>query len=92
MVNEKGLLVMQDRLNPIELSGPVAQAELADLLAMLLRVLDQEDPTGELRQIALLQLEEYSASAIARKLKRRKSYILQRVRMIRILWQESALL
>jgi len=57
-----------------------------------LRVLDQEDPTGELRQIALLQLEEYSASAIARKLKRRKSYILQRVRMIRILWQESALL
>jgi hypothetical protein len=79
-------------LNPIELSGPVAQAELADLLAMLLRVLDQEDPTGELRQIALLQLEEYSASAIARKLKRRKSYILQRVRMIRILWQESALL
>ena len=92
MVNEKGLLVMQDRLNAIELSGPVAQAELADLLAMLLRVLDQEDPTGELRQIALLQLEEYSASAIARKLKRRKSYILQRVRMIRILWQESALL
>jgi hypothetical protein len=83
---------MQDRLNAIELSGPVAQAELADLLAMLLRVLDQEDPTGELRQIALLQLEEYSASAIARKLKRRKSYILQRVRMIRILWQESALL
>jgi hypothetical protein len=92
MVNEKGLLVMQDRLNAIELSGPVAQAELADLLAMLLRVLDQEDPSGELRQIALLQLEEYSASAIARKLKRRKSYILQRVRMIRILWQESALL
>ena len=92
MVNEKGLLLMQDRLNAIELSGPVAQAELADLLAMLLRVLDQEDPTGELRQIALLQLEEYSASAIARKLKRRKSYILQRVRMIRILWQESALL
>jgi hypothetical protein len=83
---------MQDRLNAIELSGPVAQAELADLLAMLLRVLDQEDPSGELRQIALLQLEEYSASAIARKLKRRKSYILQRVRMIRILWQESALL
>jgi len=72
-----------------EISGPDAQAEMADLIETLFRRLDQEDPTGELRQIALLKLEEHSASAIAKRLKRRKNHVLQRIRLIRILWEES---
>jgi hypothetical protein len=88
-VNE---LVTQDQSRRrliMEISGPDAQAEMADLIETLFRRLDQEDPTGELRQIALLKLEEHSASAIARRLKRRKNHVLQRVRLIRILWEES---
>jgi hypothetical protein len=73
----------------MEISGPDAQAEMADLIETLFRRLDQEDPTGELRQIALLKLEEHSASAIAKRLKRRKNHVLQRIRLIRILWEES---
>jgi hypothetical protein len=88
-VNE---LVTQDQSRRrliMEISGPDAQAEMADLIETLFRRLDQEDPTGELRQIALLKLEEHSASAIARRLKRRKNHVLQRIRLIRILWEES---
>ena len=88
-VNE---LVTQDQSRRrliMEISGPEAQAEMADLIETLFRRLDQEDPTGELRQIALLKLEEHSASAIARRLKRRKNHVLQRIRLIRILWEES---
>ena len=88
-VNE---LVTQDQSRRrliMGISGPDAQAEMADLIETLFRRLDQEDPTGELRQIALLKLEEHSASAIARRLKRRKNHVLQRVRLIRILWEES---
>jgi hypothetical protein len=88
-VNE---LVTQDQSRRrliLEISGPDAQAEMADLIETLFRRLDQEDPTGELRQIALLKLEEHSASAIAKRLKRRKNHVLQRVRLIRILWEES---
>lgn len=85
-------LVTQDQSRRrliMEISGPDAQAEMADLIETLFRRLDQEDPTGELRQIALLKLEEHSASAIARRLKRRKNHVLQRIRLIRILWEES---
>ena len=88
-VNE---LVTQDQTRRrllLEISGPDAQAEMADLIETLFLRLDQEDPTGELRKIALLQLEEHSASAIARRLKRRKNHVLQRIRLIRILWEES---
>lgn len=75
----------------MELSGPAAEAELADLVETLLRHLDQEDPTGELRQIALLQLEQHSATAIAQRLQKRKTYVLQRIRWVRILWEEVIL-
>jgi hypothetical protein len=88
-VNE---LVTQDQSRRrllLELSGPDAQAEMADLIETLFLRLDQEDSTGELRKIALLQLEEHSASAIAKRLKRRKNHVLQRIRLIRILWEES---
>jgi hypothetical protein len=72
----------------MELSGPVAEAEMADLVETLFRHLDQEDPSGELRQIAMLQLEQHSATAIAQKMKKRKTYVLQRIRWVRILWEE----
>jgi hypothetical protein len=72
----------------MDISGPEVQAEMADLIETLFRRLDQEDPTGELRKIALLQLEEHSANSIASKLKRRKNHVLQRIRWIRILFEE----
>jgi hypothetical protein len=72
----------------MELSGPVAEAEMADLVETLFRHLDQEDPSGELRQIAMLQLEQHSATAIAQKMQKRKTYVLQRIRWVRILWEE----
>ncbi|MFM2218807.1 MAG: hypothetical protein RL240_3125 [Planctomycetota bacterium] len=74
-----------------ELSGPVAKAQFADLVSHLLQKLDQEDPTGELRQIALLKLDEYSAEEIGKIVKRRKSHVLQSIRLIRMLWEVSAL-
>jgi hypothetical protein len=75
----------------MDISGPEVQAEMADLIETLFRRLDQEDPTGELQKIALLQLDEHSATSIARKLKRRKNHVLQRVRWIRILFEEILL-
>jgi hypothetical protein len=75
----------------MDISGPEVQAEMADLIETLFRRLDQEDPSGELRKIALLQLEEHSATSIASKLKRRKNHVLQRIRWIRILFEEILL-
>jgi len=75
----------------MDISGPEVQAEMADLIETLFRRLDQEDPTGELRKIALLQLDGHSATSLARKLKRRKNHVLQRVRWIRILFEEILL-
>ena len=57
-----------------------------------MRRLDLEDPSGELRTIATLQLDQHSASDIAKILRRRKTVILQKVRLIRIVWEESGLL
>lgn len=72
-----------------QLDSHEAQSELNDLLEHLLGKLDQEDPTGELRQIALLYLNENSASAIANLLRRRKTNILHKVQLIRSLWEEA---
>jgi hypothetical protein len=65
-----------------------AENQLADLLEFLLNRLDVEDPSGELRKIAILHLEDHSASSIARMLKRRKTNILVSLRWIRSLWEE----
>ena len=75
--------------SPIEnLQCPQAAVEMADLLEHLLQKLDTEDPTGELRQIAILHLEDHSASSIAKILRRRKITILISLRLIRSLWEE----
>ena len=49
----------------MDISGPEVQAEMADLIETLFRRLDQEDPTGELRKIALLQLDEHLIHFVA---------------------------
>ncbi len=71
-----------------DLNSPQVETELADLVETLVRILDDEDPTGELRQIALLQLDGFSANEIARTIKRRKTIVLQKIRLIRILWKK----
>lgn len=70
-----------------DLRSPEAPIILQDLIRHWLQRLDQEDPTGELRQIAVWTLEDVSGSEIARILKKRKSVILQRLRLIRLLWE-----
>ena len=72
----------------IDLRAPEAPTIMKDMVKYWLDRLDEEDPTGELRQIAVWSMEEISGSEIARILKRRKSYVLQRIRLIRLLWEE----
>lgn len=73
------------------LESPSAKAELADLIEHLMTNLDRIDGSGELRNIALLQLEERSANEIAKILRRRKIHVLQRIRLIKLLCEESDL-
>jgi hypothetical protein len=61
---------------------------MADMVQCWLNRLDLEDPSGELRQIAIWSMEDISGSEIARILKKRKSYVLQQIRLIRLLWEE----
>jgi DNA-directed RNA polymerase specialized sigma24 family protein len=72
-----------------DFSSPETETQLADLLEFLMRRLDDEDPSGELRTVAALHLDQHSASDIARILRRRKTVILQKIRLIRIIWVES---
>ncbi len=71
-----------------DLQSSFAQAEVADLLEYLLSRLDLEDPSLTLRKIALLYLDEHSASSIAKALHKRKTSILISLRLIRSIWQE----
>ena len=59
--------------------------DASDQLVFLLQLLDQEDSTGELRQIALWKLEGLSNEQIAKQLKRRNSLVGQKLRLIRLL-------
>lgn len=61
--------------------------DASDQLLFLLQLLDREDATGELRQIALWKLEGMSNEQIARQLKRRTSLVGQKLRLIRLLWE-----
>ncbi len=71
-----------------DLQTPFAQAQAADLLEYLMSRLDLEDPSHTLRKIALLYLDEHSASSIAKALHKRKRSILISLRLIRSIWQE----
>lgn len=74
-----------------QLNSQEAQAELADLIEYLLGKLDLQDPSGELRQIAMLYLDEHSASSIAKTLQRRKTNILHKIQWIRAIWEEAVI-
>ncbi len=65
----------------------VELVDASDELVFLLQLLDQEDSTGELRQIALWKLEGLSNEQIAKQLKRRNSLVAQKLRLIRLLWE-----
>ena len=71
-----------------DLQTPFAEAQTADLLEYLLSRLDLEDPSHMLRQIALLYLDNHSASSIAKLLHKRKTSVLISLRLIRSIWQE----
>ncbi len=71
-----------------DLQSPFAEAQMADLLEYLLSRLDLEDPSHLLRKIALLYLDDHSASSIAKLLQKRKTNILISLRLIRSIWQE----
>jgi DNA-directed RNA polymerase specialized sigma24 family protein len=71
-----------------DLQTPFAEAQTADLIEYLLSRLDLEDPSHLLRQIALLYLDDYSASSIAKLLHKRKTSVLISLRLIRSIWQE----
>ncbi|MFM7057571.1 MAG: ECF-type sigma factor [Planctomycetota bacterium] len=68
-----------------DVAGDLVDA--SDELVFLLQLLDQEDSTGELRQIALWKLEGLSNEQIAKQLKRRNSLVGQKLRLIRLLWE-----
>lgn len=71
-----------------DLQTPFAEAQTADLIEYLLSQLDLEDPSHLLRQIALLYLDDHSASSIAKLLHKRKTSVLISLRLIRSIWQE----
>jgi hypothetical protein len=71
-----------------DLKTPEAPVIMADMVQYWLDRLDREDPTGELKQIAIWSMEEISGSEIARILKKRKSAVLQQIRLIRLVWEE----
>lgn len=86
-----------ERGEPVELSGELALYDLqqpetatvmSDLLAYWMERLDAEDPSGELRTIALMRMEHRTADEIARALQRRKTIVLQKIQLIRLIWEQ----
>ena len=75
-------------LSVADLRTPEAEAQMSDLLEHLLKLLDKEDPSGELRQIGVMYLEDQPPREIARLLQRRTTTILQKLRLITILWEQ----
>jgi hypothetical protein len=80
--------VGQSLLSVADLRTPEAEAQMSDLLEHLLQLLDEEDPSGELRRIGVLYLEDQPPREIARLLQRRTTTILQKLRLITILWEQ----
>jgi hypothetical protein len=71
-----------------DLRLPETPTVMSDLLNYWLQRLDAEDATGELRLIALLRMEEHTADEIARRLRRRKTVVLQKIQLIRLIWEQ----
>ena len=71
-----------------DLQTPEAPTIMADMVDAWLNRLDQEDPSGQLKQIAVWSMDGISGSDIARILKKRKSFVLHQIRLIRLLWVE----
>lgn len=71
-----------------DLQTPEAPTIMADMVDAWLNRLDQEDPSGQLKQIAIWSMDGISGSDVARILKKRKSFVLHQIRLIRLLWVE----
>ena len=83
------------RLSPItpteqipQNGDPNLEVILEDLLQRWLCCLDSEDPTGELRQIAIYRLQQFSADPISRITHRRKTIVLAKMRLIELIWDK----
>jgi hypothetical protein len=66
-----------------DLQTPEAPTIMADMVDAWLKRLDQEDLSGQLKQIAIWSMDGISGSDIARILKKRKSFVLHQIRLIR---------
>jgi len=75
--------LLQDRST----NSPELVAILADQCEFLLRVLDQQDPTGELKTIALMRLDGTSQSKIAKALGYTRFTVAARINLIQAIWQ-----
>lgn len=71
-----------------DLQSPEAPTIMADMVQTWLERLDREDPSGQLKQIAIWSMEDISGTEIARILKKRKSSVLRQIRLIRLLWED----
>ncbi|MFN5732457.1 MAG: ECF-type sigma factor, partial [Planctomyces sp.] len=86
---ERGELVeLSGELALYDLRQPETATVMSDLLAYWMERLDAEDPSGELRTIALMRMEHRTADEIARALQRRKTIVLQKIQLIRLIWEQ----
>ncbi len=86
---EMGELVeLSGELALYDLRQPETATVMSDLLAYWMERLDAEDPSGELRTIALMRMEHRTADEIARALQRRKTIVLQKIQLIRLIWEQ----
>ena len=72
----------------VDLRSPEAPTIMAEMVQGWLDRLDREDPSGQLKQIAVWSMDNLSGGEIARILKKRKSFVLQKIRLVRLLWQD----
>jgi len=67
---------------------PEQAAIVVDECRRLLRILDQEDPAGEIRNVAIWKLEGFTNAEIAEKLGCTERTVTNHLRLIRLLWQK----
>jgi DNA-directed RNA polymerase specialized sigma24 family protein len=68
-------------------NSPAMVSMIADQCEFLLRLLDEQDPKGELKTIALMRLDGASKSQIAKALGNTRFTISARINLIQAIWQ-----
>lgn len=83
-----GLIELSGELALSDLRRPETPTVMSDLLSYWMERLDAEDSSGELRTIALMRMDHRTADEIARALRRRKTIVLQKIQLIRLIWEQ----